>query len=388
MRFLFDERCRTCNKKLPTPGDGGHIGLPTASRLQGGEDDSTPFGMIYEGLAAVNLMNEALDRYLDILKKHRDHKLEQSFRGQPDEDPYPAGPWKPASEAKASPDFRKGYVDAWYGAACGRCGKAFVAKDRARLRRFEPTSLTATRVRRYFDDVVTVVGTDLDNPAAPLKPKELDKLGHFLIDHSAHGVQVALLETPEERAAFLPRRKKGATARKRPAQAAVRDLDDWWARLEKAGWLGEVPPREADRIRAAAAEHAGDVSQAFHALSPAGFDAECIENSGDYARWVIPAYAKASCGAFAPSRVKDRLNRSAETAVVAFTAGGRRFSREFPQESDFIADGVHEFLNDVLAELGGERRFHLLPTRDQTGEIVCVSDATYQRAVEAGLIPG
>jgi hypothetical protein len=331
-------------------------------------------------------MNETLDRYLETLKKHRAHKLEQRFRNDPDETSYLTGPWKPANEAKPSPDFRKGYVKAWYGASCERCAKAFVAKDRQRLRRFEPTSLTATRIRTYFNQVVINIGADLDNPAAPLTPKELDKLGYFLNDHSAHGVRVALLETPEQRKAFLPRKKKGATARKRPAP--VRDLDDWWARLEKTGWLGEVFPKEVSRIRGAAAAHADDVAQAFHALSPAGCDAECIENSGDYTRWVIPAYVKASCGAFAPSGVKDRLNRGAETAVVSFTVGGRKFSREFAQDSDYIADGVHDFLNDVLAELGEERRFHLLPTTDQTGEIVCVTDATYQRAIEAGLIPG
>jgi hypothetical protein len=176
-------------------------------------------------------------------------------------------------------------------------------------------------------------------------------------------------------------------ARKKPAPQPVQTLDDWWARLARSGWLGEVPQAEADRIREAVAEHAADVSQAFHALSPAGFDAECIEDSGDYEKWIILSYRKASSGAFAPTRVTDRLRRSSATAVISFEAGGRKCSREFPQEDDYVADGVHDFLNDALAELGEPRRFHLLPTRDQTGKIVCVTPATYQRAIEAGLIP-
>lgn len=386
MRFFHIARCRTCDVKLPKLGDGGCIGMPTASRLPGHEFDPAPFGAIYEGLAAANLMNETLDRYLETLKKHRSHKLELLFKDHPDEDPDLTGPWNRASEAKPSPDFRKGYVRAWYGAACERCGRAFVSKDREKLRRFEPTALTVARIRKYFGDVSVIVTTDLDNPAAPLTPKELRKLGTFLMDHRAHGVRVALLTTPAEHAAFLPGKKK-TSARKKSSPGPVRNLDDWWARLQKSGWLGEVPQAEADRIRQAAAAYSADVSQAFHALSPAGFDAECIEDSGDYERCIISSYRKASSGAFAPTNIKDRLRRSKATAVISFEAAGRKFSREFPQDDDYVADGVHDFLNDALAELGEQRRFHLLPTGDQTGAIVFVTPATYQRAIEAGLIP-
>ena len=171
------------------------------------------------------------------------------------------------------------------------------------------------------------------------------------------------------------------------APAAVRDLADWLARLEQSGWLDDVGEVEAARIREAAGGYAEDPAQAFHALSAAGFDAECIESSGDYEQWIISSYRVASGGAFTPTKVRDRLSRKNGTAVISFEAGGRKFSREFPQEDDYVADGVHDFLNDVLAELGEERRFELLPSADQTGQVVCVRPATYQRALETGLIP-
>lgn len=382
MRFFHIDRCLTCNLKLPKVGDGGDLGWPSASR-SGGNELGDPFGAIYEGLAAANLMNEAMDKYLQALKKHRGHKLEQRYRDDPDSDPDRFGPWKEESEARPSPDFLKGYVNTRYGAACERCAKVFVSKDREKLRRFEPTSLTSARIRKYFNDVVE---SDLDNDAAPLTSRERHKLGIFLSHHQAHGVRIALLTTPAERAAFLPRRKK-SSVRKNAAPVPVRDLADWWARLEKSGWLGEVPQAEGERIRNAANAYTANPSQAFHALSPAGFDAECIDDSGDYERWIIPAYREASCGAFAPTKISDKVSRRNGTAVISFQASGRKFSREFTQNDDYVADGVHEFLNEALAEMGEPRRFELLPTGDQTGEIVCVTPAAYQRALEAGLIP-
>jgi len=361
------------------------MGMPTASRRPGTEIDPASFGAIYEGLCAANLMNPALDKRFEMLKKHRSHKLELFFRDHPDDDHYFTGPWKREHEPQPSPDFQRGYANAWYAAACERCGKSFVSKEREQLRSFEATSLTTTRAGTFFDGVI-VTGDDLDNPAAPLTSRERYKLGMFLWDHRAHGVRVALLRTSAERKAFLPRTKRGSP-RKQAVPPPVRNLEDWWTRLEQSGWLAEVSESESSRIREAFAGQAADLSQAFHVLSPAGFDAECIDDSGDYERWVISAYSKASTGAFTPTKVKDRLSRRAGTATISFQAGGRKFSTQFSQEDDWIADEVHDFLNEALAALGEKRRFHLLPTGDQTGEIVCVRPETYQRAVEAGLIP-
>ena len=380
MRFLFITRCLTCNVKLPKVGDEGDLGLPSASRTGGGEFDTT-FGAIYEGMSAANLMNRAMDKYLQTLQRHRGHKLERRIKQAPDEDPDRIRPWRQTNEARPSPDFAKGYANGRYSAACERCGKSFVA-SRQELRQFTPTILSAARIRKFFDDCVA---SGLENSAAPLSARERDKLATFLTHHRSHGVRVALLTGAADRAS-RPRRKRPAVAAG-TAHGPLRDLDDWWARLETSGWLEEVGKSEATRIREAAAAFSATPLQAFHALSPAGFDAESIENSGDYGRLILSSYRKAASGLFKPVKVRDHIDRSNSTVVISFEAGGRKFSREFSQDSDYVADGVHEFLNDALAELGIERRFHLLPSADQTAEIVCVSPATYQRALEAGIIP-
>src|SRR5512134_3167530 len=63
----------------------------------------------------------------------------------------------------------------------------------------------------------------------------------------------------------------------------------WWKALEKSGWLDEVPKTEAARIKKAYRDCAKQ-GVPFRALAPDGFDAECIENPGDYKRWVVKAY--------------------------------------------------------------------------------------------------
>ena len=59
------------NITLRKIGDGEDLGLPSASRRGGYEFDPT-FGADYEGLAAANLMNKAMEDYLQTLKKHRE----------------------------------------------------------------------------------------------------------------------------------------------------------------------------------------------------------------------------------------------------------------------------------------------------------------------------
>lgn len=116
-------------------------------------------------------------------------------------------------------------------------------------------------------------------------------------------------------------------------------------------------------------------------------DVECIESDGDYSRWVVAAYRKASCGAFKPTKVRDSLDREEEMATISFELGGRRFRKEFEQPDDYVADDVHAFMNRTLASLGGKRRFHFLPSGDQTVGLVCVTPKTYARARRLGLIP-
>jgi len=164
-------------------------------------------------------------------------------------------------------------------------------------------------------------------------------------------------------------------------------LEEWWNLLKDSGWLDEASEDEAERIKAEAEQYADDPSWAFNALAASGGDAECIENDGDYSKWVVEAYEEASGGVFAPKNVKDAVDWDRGVATVSFEVGGKVFQTEFAQEDDYVAVEVHEFMNEVMAALGEPKRFYILPTDDQTYGLVCVTPETYERACSLGLIP-
>ena len=152
-------------------------------------------------------------------------------------------------------------------------------------------------------------------------------------------------------------------------------------RLNDSGWLDEVPPREAKRIKAALAQ---DDAHGVP-LSPAGYDAECIENSGDYKKWILSAYRKASFGAFNPTDVKDRIDHDNEVATVSFKLGRKAFSRQFPQPDDYVADAFHGFINKAVAATGEKKRFQTIEA-GQIVALVFVTPKTFARARRLGLI--
>jgi hypothetical protein len=155
------------------------------------------------------------------------------------------------------------------------------------------------------------------------------------------------------------------------------------ATLKSIGWLDEVPPREVERIKRALRGEEGPAGPSM--LAPAGYDAECIENDGDYKR-VFAAYQRASFGAIKFTRIKDVIDHERVKATVSFVANGRPFSRKFMQEGDFVADGFHAYMNKVAAALGEKKRFYQLDTGDQTVALAFVTPRTHARARQAGLV--
>jgi len=163
--------------------------------------------------------------------------------------------------------------------------------------------------------------------------------------------------------------------------------NEWLAKLDESGWLSEVPATEAERIRRDLAGAAPDAPSWHHVLAAGGYDSESIENSGDYRKWVVSAYVDASCGAFKPSKVKDVVNLDKGVATVSVELGDRTFQKQFQQDGDVVADGFHEFMNEVVAATGEQRRFHELPTGDQTAALAFVTPSVYRRAKKLGLVP-
>ena len=155
------------------------------------------------------------------------------------------------------------------------------------------------------------------------------------------------------------------------------------ATLKSIGWLDEVPPREAARIKRALRGEEGPEGPSM--LASWGYDAECIENDGDYKR-VFAAYQKASFGTIKFTKIADVIDHENLEATISFVANGRPFRTTFLQEGDFVADGFHAYMNKVAATLGEKKRFYQLDTGDQTVALAFVTPRTHARARKAGLV--
>jgi hypothetical protein len=164
------------------------------------------------------------------------------------------------------------------------------------------------------------------------------------------------------------------------------DLNTYWTRLGKTGWLASMPAARKRALKAAvgAALEAGE--EGWKGLATGGYDAECIENDGDYTR-LLRAYAEASDGRFAPEKVKDSVDIDEGTTRISFTLGGRQYRRTFEQEGDYVADDFDRILNVILEKAGIKERFFQLPADDQIAKLVFVTPEALANAVKAGLVP-
>jgi hypothetical protein len=189
-----------------------------------------------------------------------------------------------------------------------------------------------------------------------------------------HGTRVRAKQTPL---------KWGQDRERFVAPPEVAPEDDWLQKLQASGWLEDVAPTEGRRIRAALKK---DAQSPADVLSPAGYDAECIEGSGSYRRWILSSYEKAAAGQVRFSLVKDVVDSEKGSSTVSFTIGRRRFSRTFAQPDDYVADGLHAFINKAVAATGEKRRFFELGTGDQTVALAFVRPAVFARARKLGLV--
>jgi hypothetical protein len=164
---------------------------------------------------------------------------------------------------------------------------------------------------------------------------------------------------------------------------AERQSIEWLAALEQCGWLSEVPAHEAARLKGES-KKPGTLTET--ALAPTGYDVECIENTGDYRKWVVPAFTEASFGELKFRKVRDSIDFDNETATLSLTAGNRTFTRTFDQHDDYVADEMIPFMNTVAAALGHKKRFHLVDGGDQIAGLVFVTPKTFARAKKLGLL--
>jgi hypothetical protein len=169
--------------------------------------------------------------------------------------------------------------------------------------------------------------------------------------------------------------------------------DEYWAGLERVGWLAYVPaPQHAElreRIACAMAEHPQFV---FLTLSVIGFDGECIMGEGGpneplayYTK--LQDFARVSRGRFQPVKIVDHVDWIHRTTFVSFAHNGLAYSWFRPIATDWFQGEVLDLVNKALKESGAKERFIPLPAVDQCWSIAFVPPAVYNKAVRAGLIP-
>jgi hypothetical protein len=161
-------------------------------------------------------------------------------------------------------------------------------------------------------------------------------------------------------------------------------IDEWLRRLEESGWLSEVAPAHAVRIRVAAKAYESNPAAAFESLAMSGLDAEMADEPD--LQGLIDVYVEASGGLLKPEDLNVKANADNTMARISFSASDKQLAKKMDLQEDLLSD-LHSFFDRVLKLLGHEQRFRFLPTKDQTASLVCISPATYKRARHLGLIP-
>ena len=72
---------------------------------------------------------------------------------------------------------------------------------------------------------------------------------------------------------------------------------------------------------------------------------------------------------------------------LAFSAGGRRFTGDIPDDGPWVRPEILDLANEALTAIGDGRQLHLLPPEDTTMWVTFAPETAYERAVELGLIP-
>lgn len=125
---------------------------------------------------------------------------------------------------------------------------------------------------------------------------------------------------------------------------------DYWARLEKVGWLSDLPSDQARedlwyRLRA---EFAEDPATAHLALATVFLPEECVEDNGDYVD-ILEALARGSHGFFRPHSLRDHFEPEEQRATVELGLGDLEYRIELPFVGDEPESALFDWVNQALA---------------------------------------
>jgi HEAT repeat protein len=215
--------CKRCRIAAPEVGDFGFIGSPTLGPAKRG--DVTPFGTIYEGLAALRLITPELASFKAFLDEHGKHPLVQL--SDADEEGEDAAPPK----LKAFRFRASGFVAGFYDLRCGKCDQTFRANADA-VRPFEPFTPSPDEIALF---VKNAPGTDDDAVyhVGGFPFDDLDALHEFVRAHRNHGLSARL--------------ERGVAARPKPtAEPDIAPAEPWkapqWKPEASENALGPVKP--------------------------------------------------------------------------------------------------------------------------------------------------
>ena len=157
--------------------------------------------------------------------------------------------------------------------------------------------------------------------------------------------------------------------------------------LESIGWFSNYQRSEKEDLQIKLINaFAKDPSSAFFTLAVFSFDVECIDGRGDYEN-IIESLAKSSFGKFNPQNVKDDFDFEKKVAMVSFIYQGKEYSVNVSIEDDWFQFEVIDLINQSLREADYKEQFLSLPARDQSAELVFVSNEIYAVAVSEKIIP-
>lgn len=157
--------------------------------------------------------------------------------------------------------------------------------------------------------------------------------------------------------------------------------------LHDTGWLRELSQLQLERLHDdLILEFCESQPNPIHLLVVGYIVDECIENEGDYCD-IIRSFAKSSQGRFTPTSITDSLNEFEQTATVSFVCDRRHYTATVSWEDDYFHPDVAALINQALEDAGIPQRFFPLIEKNSPGvSLLFISEDTYARAVDAGLL--
>ena len=108
------------------------------------------------------------------------------------------------------------------------------------------------------------------------------------------------------------------------------------------------------------------------------FDAECIEDDGDYAR-VVERFVILAKGLLPLADLRDRVDIENETAWVEFKLDGQPVHWDLEVSDDWIDPGLYGRMQELAAKRGGGKRFFIVGLGQDS--LLCFGDAVMKDAL-------